>query len=236
MKKLLILKTGSTFRFIREKYGDFEDQILRQLEIPAAGVLVTSAHMGEKPPELHDISAIIITGSHSMVTDREDWSVSLAEWLRSIRNLPAPILGICYGHQLIADAFGGSVCYHQGGEEMGSVDIELTVDGNTDALFGILPKRFLGYASHAQTVSKLPQGARLLAKNEFEAHHAFVLDGHIWGVQFHPEFNRGITCSYMEEDRAVLESQGKDVDAMLRSVVEHDFGKTLLRQFIELAK
>ena len=236
MKKLLIIKTGSTYSFIRELYGDFEDQILRQIEMPVEDVRVISVFLGEKLPDLSDISAVIITGSHSMVTEREDWSVSLAGWLRDIRKLSIPILGICYGHQLLADAFDGSVCYHSDGEEMGSVDIELTADGKTDPLLGVLPDCFLGYASHAQTVSTLPPGAKILAKNSFEPHHAFVLDSHIWGVQFHPEFNRGITCSYIEAEREALTRQGKDVDALLQSVAEIEYGKTLLQRFIALAK
>ena len=100
---------------------------------------------------------------------------------------------------------------------------------------GSLPETFPGYASHAQTVLKLPPGAKLLAKNEFEPHQAFVLDGHIWGVQFHPEFNRGITCSYIEGDRESLTRQGWDVDALLRSVSENTHGRKLLQRFIKLA-
>ena len=235
MKKLLIIKTGSTFPEIKELYGDFEEQVLQQMGIPAKDVMVASVYKGEKLTGIDDISAIVITGSHSMVTEREAWSVSLAEWLQSVRKLPIPILGICYGHQLLADAFGGIVDYHPGGVEMGSVDIALSTDGKNDILLSVLPERFPGYASHAQTVLKLPEGAKLLARNEFEPHHAFVLDGHIWGVQFHPEFNKGITCSYIEAEREALMQQGRDVDALLRSVEENEYGKILLRQFIKLA-
>ena len=236
MKKLLIIKTGSTFPDIQKLYGDFEDQVLQQIGIPEKDVRVASVYKGEILPGIDDISAIVITGSHSMVTEKEDWSVSLAKWLQCVRNLSIPVLGICYGHQLLADAFGGKVGYHPGGLEMGSVEIALSTDGKKDALLGVLPEKFLGFASHAQTVLQLPPGAKLLAANDFEPHHAFVLDGHIWGVQFHPEFNRGITCSYIEAERETLMQQGQDVDALLRSVDENEYGKILLRQFIKLAK
>ena len=235
MKKLLILKTGSTFPAIRELYGDFEDQVLHQVDVAAKDVMVTSVYKGEKLPRLDDISAVVITGSHAMVSEREAWSVSLAGWLQSIRTLPIPILGICYGHQLIADALGGTVDYHPGGVEIGSVEIALSAEGKKDALLGVLPEKFVGFASHAQTVIKLPSGAKLLATNAFEPHHAFVVDGHIWGVQFHPEFNKGITCSYIEAERETLALQGQDVDALLRSVAENEYGKILLRQFIKIA-
>jgi len=235
VKKLLIIKNGTTFSFIREKYGDFEDHILRLIEVPAEDVVIASVYRDKVLPELQDISAIILTGSHSMVTDHEAWSVALANWLRKIRDLPIPILGICYGHQLIAHTFGGTVAYHPDGEEIGSVKIDLTAAGRQDALLGVLPEQFWGYVSHAQTILKLPPGAKLLAKNNFEPHHSFVFDDHIWGVQFHPEFNQGITSSYIESGREDLMKEGKNVESLTRSVIEHDYGMKLLQQFIKLA-
>lgn len=234
LKKILIIKTGDTFPFIRKEYGDFEDHVLRQMGLAAGEVLIASVHKGEKLPGLKEVSSIVISGSHSMVTEQEKWSVDLAQWLRNVREMPIPILGICYGHQLIADAFGGVVGYHPEGEEVGNIDIFLTEEGKKDSLLGILPEQFQGYATHAQTVLKLPPGAKLLAKNDFEPHHAFLVGDHIWGVQFHPEFNRGITCSYIEAQREELSQRGKDVDALLHQVAEHDYGRRLFHQFLRM--
>jgi GMP synthase (glutamine-hydrolysing) len=235
IKKLLIIKTGTTFPTIRKRYGDFEDHILRQLEFPKEDVVVAPVYSDKILPNLQDVSAIIITGSHSMVTDQDDWSIALASWLRGIRNLAIPILGICYGHQLLAHAFGGSVAYHPRGEEVGSVSINLTAAGKQDSLLGILPETFLGYVSHAQTVVTLPQGAKTLAKNNFESHHSFVIQDQIWGVQFHPEFNQGITSSYIELKGEKLVKEGRNVEFSTGLVEEHDYGKKLLLQFIKLA-
>ncbi|MEL7568807.1 MAG: gamma-glutamyl-gamma-aminobutyrate hydrolase family protein [Bacillota bacterium] len=154
------------------------------------------AYLNKPAPELDDVSAIIITGSHSMVTDQDDWSMALCAWLRSHRSKCIPTLGICYGHQLISQAFGGQVDYYPQGKELGTVSIQLTEAGISDPLLGVLPRSFLGHVAHSQTVLQLPPGARILAKNDFEQHHAFVLDDCIWGVQFQPEFNAGITEAY----------------------------------------
>lgn len=236
MRKLLIVKTGSTLPGIQKNHGDFDDHVRERMGLGKEDVWAAAVHEGEELPEPEDVSGVVITGSHSMVTDREEWSVKLAEWLNKAIATPIPILGICYGHQLLADALGGTAAYHPQGAEVGNVDICLTEAGERDPLLGVLPKRFLGYAVHSQTALALPPGAKVLAYNAFEPHHAFVLNDHIWGVQFHPEFNAGIVCSYIEDQRQELLAQGQDPDALLRNMSEHEYGQALLQRFYKLVK
>jgi GMP synthase (glutamine-hydrolysing) len=168
MKKVLIIKTGTTHPLIKEKHGVFEDFIINQGEIQKDRVIVSAVYKNEALPDINSIDSIIITGSHSMVTDKEDWSVKLSEWINEISKYNIPTLGICYGHQLLCQAFGGIVGYHPKGIEKGTVNIELTEEGKKDKLLGILPSPFLGHVSHSQSVIKLPEKAILLAKNDFE--------------------------------------------------------------------
>ncbi len=236
MKKLLIIKTGTTFSSIYERYGDFEDFIINQIGIPMDEVVIAPIYKTKTLPDLKDIAAIIITGSHAMVTDKEDWNLYLGNWLRGLRPGEIPILGICYGHQLIADAFGGKVGYHSCGKEVGTVRIELTDDGKTDPLLECLPTDFWGHVTHAQTVIELPKGARLLAKNSFEPHHAFVINENIWGVQFHPEFNVDIIQAYVEEQSTTLIKEGHELDRIYESIQENVYGKNILQRFIKIAE
>lgn len=99
---------------------------------------------------------------------------------------------------------------------------------------GALPKTFLGHVTHAQTVITLPVNGRLLAKNNFEEHHAFSINENIWGVQFHPEFNADVTRAYINEQKEILIKEGYDQDKLYNSVQEHAYGKLLLKRFIEL--
>ncbi len=236
MRKLLIIKTGTTLDSIRRRHGDFEDQIIASLGIPAGDAVTAPVYITKTIPPLRDVSAVIITGSHAMVTGREDWSVNLAWWLRSVCPESMPILGLCYGHQIIADAWGGTVGYHPGGREVGTVDIELCDEGRRDPLLGCLPARFPGHVFHAQTVTALPPAARLLAGNAFEPHHAFVIRDNVWGVQFHPEFTAAIMREYVDEDAPSLGEEGFDVAALKESLKEHPYGRLLLRRFISLAE
>ncbi len=234
VKRLLIIKTGTTFPSIRRAYGDFDDMIINQAGLPPGDVMVSAVYKYEPLPDLRDVSAIIITGAHAMVTDYDDWLIHLSQWLRDIIHESVPVLGICYGHQLLAQALGGRVDYHPKGKEIGTVSIDLTEQGKTDPLLSALPETFLGHVTHAQTVITLPAEGRLLAKNDYEKHHAFSINENIWGVQFHPEFNAAITRAYIDEQKERLVEEGYDLDQLHDSVREHKYGKLLLRRFIEL--
>lgn len=234
MKKLLIVKTGSTFPSIQKNYGDFDDFIINQAEIPRKNVIVSSVYQHLSLPDLKDISSVIITGSHSMVTDHDDWSLYLSLWLRDVKHKSIPVLGICYGHQLLAKTFGGQVDYHPKGKEIGTVRIELTEQGKNDPLLSVMPKTFLGHVTHAQSVITLPNQAHLLAKNDFEGHHAFLINGNIWGVQFHPEFNADIIRAYIDEQKEDLLKKGYNLEKLYDSVEENPHGKLLLKRFLEV--
>ncbi|WP_054261479.1 glutamine amidotransferase [Propionispora sp. 2/2-37] len=236
MRRLLIIKTGTTFASLCRQHGDFEDFIISQIGIPVKDVVVAPVYISKTIPSLRDVSAVIITGSHSMVTDRQEWSRELSNWLKNIRITSVPILGICYGHQIIADAWGGVVDYHPGGAEVGTVAIELTEAGKKDVLLRCLPERFSGHVAHAQTVITLPKNARLLAANSFEPHHAFVIHDNIWGVQFHPEFNEAVMRTYIEKERVILQQEGHDLERITYSLTDHTYGRRLLRRFITLAQ
>ena len=235
MKTLLIIKTGSTFPAYKATLGDFDDFIRAQLP-DVDEVLVAPVVDRLWLPDYTAVSGVIITGSHAMVTDREPWSEFTAAWLRTIPADTVPVLGICYGHQLLAHAWGGTVDYHPQGEEIGTVEIELTAAGRLDPLLGVMPMQFLGHVTHAQTVLQLPPQSRILAFNEFESHHAFVLNGNQWGVQFHPEFNATIEQIYIREQRSDLEQAGRNFAAIETTVREHPFGRLLLQRFIALTQ
>ena len=117
----------------------------------------------------------MVTGSSALVTDREPWSVRAGRWLAEVTRRGSPILAICYGHQLLADALGGEVKLNSRGRQMGVVDVSLTDEGRADPLLGVLPSPFAIGHSHRQHVLQLPEGATLLAYNANDPHAAFRL-------------------------------------------------------------
>ena len=109
MKRLLFIKTGYAIKGIPPELLDFE-----HWTAAAAGLTAEQCHTvtvidGEQLPDVHDYRGIVISGSAAMVSDRHPWSEYTAQWLLDAMQHQVPILGICYGHQLLAHALGGVV-------------------------------------------------------------------------------------------------------------------------------
>src|SRR5690554_651004 len=104
MKPILIIKTGNTIESLPSSAGDFEDWITQGMALGEGEVRTVSVFTGEPLPPPAEIGAAVITGSPAMVTDREDWSEYTADYFRRLMTEEVPVLGICYGHQLIAHA------------------------------------------------------------------------------------------------------------------------------------
>src|SRR5512143_3057996 len=125
MRRVIIVKMGSTLPALISKKGDFEDWILSGMEIGKEASLVVDVGKDSLFPSFVEISGIVITGSHAMVTEHQDWSERTALWLVKAVEHEIPILGICYGHQLLAYALGGEVGDNPHGREFGTVEVHL---------------------------------------------------------------------------------------------------------------
>ncbi|NTU98319.1 MAG: glutamine amidotransferase [Chlorobiaceae bacterium] len=200
MKKLRIIKAGTTFSSTLAAFGDFEDWILAGLGKAALPIEVFDVTKGVSLPRTADCLGIIVTGSHAMVTEELPWSLGIERWIPDLVGSETPFLGICYGHQLLGRAMGGQVGYHPLGRELGTVEIRLEPDADGDPLFAGIPERFLGHSAHSQSVLLLPPGAKLLASGVHEPHMSFRIGKAAWGVQFHPEYTAAVMNADVSED------------------------------------
>lgn len=234
MKPLVILKVGNTLPQLVPQHGDFEHWIERGLADPGLSVCVIDPRAGDALPAACDISGAIVTGSHAMVTEKLDWSESSAAWMAQLVEQQVPLLGICYGHQLLAHAMGGEAGYNPRGMEIGTQEIErLAVD---DALLGGLPEAFLAQTVHQQSALRLPPGAVLLASNAYDSHHAFRIGTCAWGVQFHPEFSDGAMRAYVRHLAPLIEKQGGQAGAVEAAVQGTPIAASVLARFAQLVR
>ena len=234
VKELFVFKLGSTYPQTAQRLGDFDAWTLQALASPGVPLAVIDVEHGERLPDLRRCAGVVMTGSHAMVTDDLPWSVGLEGWLRDALHETIPLLGVCYGHQLLARAAGGAVGYHPAGREIGTVEIRTLPPSAADPLFGVVPNRFLAHTTHAQSVLELPSGAIRLAMNTYESNHAFRLGERAWGVQFHPEFDAQVMREYINGLAAQISALGRDVDELLREVTDTPAATEILRRFGDL--
>ena len=187
MGRLLIVQTGTT-----TLHGDYPAWFARALGF---AMPVVRAHEGERLGPALDRErpqGIVVTGSPSSVTERAPWMLDLGEDLLRIGARGTPVLGVCFGHQLLARAAGGDVVVNPRGREIGTVKVRLTDAGRRDPLFAWAAQDEIEVqATHLDAVDPLPPGATLLASNENCAAQAFRLSETLAGVQFHPELWAG---------------------------------------------
>ncbi len=111
-----------------------------------------------------------------------------AEFLRQALQLNVPILGLCLGHQLLANLLGGEVTV--GEQEVGWLPVQLNEDGAQDPLFDGVPQEFVPFHYHVEQVVALPPEATALASSPLCPVQAFRYgQAPVWGLQFHPEIN-----------------------------------------------
>lgn len=230
----LILQTGTPVAPMRRR-GGFPHWIRVAAGLRRDEVLEVDVENGARLPSFKPFAGIIITGSGAMVSDRLPWSEASADWLRAAILAGKPAFGICYGHQLIAHALGGTVANNPAGREMGTVEATPTPDAAHDALFADVPPAFPVQMTHLQTVLTPPAGAQILATTVLDACAALRFADAAWGVQFHPEFSARHMHGYLRARSPALIAEGRDPSTLLREVRATPAARGILRQFVRVA-
>jgi GMP synthase (glutamine-hydrolysing) len=235
MKPFLILETGTPVPSLR-RHGGFPDWIRVAAGLHAREVAVVDVAGGAALPDRNAYEGVFVTGSAAMVTERHPWSEASAQWLRDAAHAGTPLFGICYGHQLLAHALGGTVGDNPAGREMGTVSIDLHPHAQADVLFAGLPAAIKAQATHLQSVLAAPADAVVLATSAKDACQAFRWGERVWGVQFHPEFSTEHMREYIHQRRMALIREGSDPKSMRRGVAATPHARGLLGRFVRHAR
>ncbi|MBQ4132408.1 MAG: glutamine amidotransferase, partial [Desulfovibrionaceae bacterium] len=153
LPKLLIVETGSLDSTLAG-FESFSQMFLSAADYSGCAPICLNAQKESLPSRPEQFAGALITGSPAMVTDREPWSETLAAWLLRALDCGVKVLGVCYGHQLLARAMGGVVDYHPCGLELGTHRIELNREAQQKGhpLLPPLPAVFSANLSHHQSV------------------------------------------------------------------------------------
>jgi GMP synthase-like glutamine amidotransferase len=195
----------------------------------AAGMSLTVVELDEGQPipvTLEEFDLMVVMGGPMDV-----WQEDLHRWMtaekaairRWVDELRRPFVGVCLGHQLLADALGGAV-EPMTEPEIGVMGIDLTPAARADRAFSRLPSPFYGLQWHGAQVRRPPRGGVVLASNEHCGIQALRVGRWAWGVQFHLEVGADTVAewSLVPEYRAALESVGPgDADWLGAAVTQH---------------
>ena len=228
---LLIVQTGEAPDPIFERLGGFAQWFRAAMRLRPGQVSVVRVDTGGELPHPHAVAGAVVTGSGAMVTDRERWSEDTAAWLRNAMDAELPLFGVCYGHQLMAHAFGGTVGWLPDGREIGTQSI--TRNGQVDALLDGMPADFPAHTTHRQSVIEAPKGARVLAHSGADPHQILRYGPNALSTQFHPEFGVPSMRAYLRNREADLTAEGLDIAALNREVRATPEARGLLRRFAQ---
>jgi len=234
LKQIALIKTGCTIDEIKPKYGDFEDWFAEGLGV--SDLLQIDVFRHQPLPEPRNLAGIVITGSPAMVSAKLDWREYTAKWLRQAVQAGIPVLGVCYGHQLLAHALGGVAGPNPAGRQIGTVNSQLIDNIINDPLMGHLPNIFSAQTSHSEVVLKLPPGASRLATSPLDDNFAIRFAENAWGVQFHPEFSAKTVSDYIRYRTDALLEEGLKPQELLANVTETAESKSVLQKFTELVQ
>ena len=226
MKKVIILDCGSSLEEVSREFGQSPEWIISSLEKTGCEFNWIKSYAGETMENISG-DAWIITGSPRSVYDEEAWMLNLEENIRDAAECKKLVLGICFGHQLIAKCFGGRVELNPKGWELGSYPISLTDHGKYSPLFKGIEDEAIVYESHKDIVTAMPDDAVELAYNQ-KCIQAYRLYDTLYAVQFHPEFSLDIMRKYV----SVRGSSGVPVNN--HTEPESLQGHLILHNFIKL--
>jgi GMP synthase (glutamine-hydrolysing) len=241
MKHVLMLKAGEAATEVRLTAGDYDHWFIRTLGLERLAFDIVHVWKGQKlPDDPGSYDAVMMTGSPLSVTAPVPWMDRAADYLLKAAQQKVPVLGVCFGHQLLGRALGASVIKNPNGREIGTIEVQLTPEGARDPLFQGFPPRFAVQATHEDVVSALPPGARALAQNENTPLQAMAYGQYIRTVQFHPEAQPDTMTSLIHARAEGLEAEAADrgwvrgerVRQLLAGVRPSPFGRQILVNFL----
>jgi GMP synthase-like glutamine amidotransferase len=183
-----ILETGIPPAGLDATYGTYADMFADLLASEGRSFKVFKTLAGELPKQDESLKGVVITGSPAGVYEDDPWIAALMDWLRALDG-EIPVVGICFGHQVMAQAWGGHVEKSHKGWGIGLHEYEVQAHDLWQELAGAGAAKIACAVTHQDQVVKKPENAIVLAGSEFTPHGAlYYTQRKGLSFQCHPEF------------------------------------------------
>jgi GMP synthase-like glutamine amidotransferase len=236
--RITIIETGRAPDALREEFPRYPDMFRSLLHPADAGLSFAAAAVldGEALPDPAACEAVLITGSPFGVYDSTPWMDPLRDFIRATAALRTPMVGVCFGHQIIADALGGEVRKSEKGWGVGRHTYEVLA--TRDWMPGAGQTLSLA-VSHQDQVITPPKGATTLARSAHTAHAMLAYeDAPILSLQGHPEFSDVYVSALYNNrrGRALSEAQVDGAIASLDQRHDNALVATWMARFLRTAR
>ncbi len=233
-RRVMLLQLGQAPESFPTELGDYKRWFESSWDGPLELVDGRPGAGAPALPDPRDFAGVIASGSPASLATPEPpgWMDAAAELVRRAYDVGTPLLGVCFGHQLVGYAFGARVINNAWGWEVGTRAIDVSEEGQRDPLFRGLPGRMRVNLTHRDIIDPVgcPDSIRVLAGNDATALQAIAVGDHIWGVQFHPEICGTIMRGYINARRPMLDLH-HDCDELHASSEDCPDAAALMRNF-----
>ncbi len=218
--KIGILKCDSTNENFRREHGDYSDMFISLFQSvePNLEFETYNVILGEYPKNLQDNNVYLISGSRYGVNDGDKWIDDLERFVLELQHRKHPLIGICFGHQMIAKALGGKTELATQGWGAGVQNYQILL---TEAWMEPQLEQFSILSFHKDQVTRLPENAVLIAQNDFCPYSAYYIGEWLISFQGHPELTKDYVKSllYHRENilgREVLKNSIKSLEQQIQ--------------------
>jgi GMP synthase-like glutamine amidotransferase len=172
--------------------GDYEDMFRRMFaDHDDVDIVAYDVIAGQLPSDPEECDAWLTTGSRHSVNDDEPWIRALEGFVREVAAADVPFIGICFGHQMLAKALGGSVVRSKQGWGVGVKEVDVLPELGLGESYRVL-------TSHQDQVETIPPGGEILGWNEHCPVSMLRVGSKMLGIQGHPEFDPAYSRALME--------------------------------------
>lgn len=220
--KIAILKCDTVREEFAAEHGQYPYMFANLLHVvePTIEFIVYDIEAGQLPDDIDSADAYLITGSRHGVYDVFPWIDQLEAFVRTLYSAKKKLIGICFGHQLIAQALGGKVIKSPKGWGVGMSTNKLL---QPKPWMQETPSQFNLLVSHQDQVVALPDAAEVLAGSDFCPYYLVQMGTHILTMQGHPEFTKPYSRALIisREDKLTADEYSQGINSLALPEDDH---------------